>query len=161
MARVEDVLEQLYRERYVGFRNAIAPVAGSREAARDVVQEAFARALRDARKLRRHDSAAAWVWRIALNLALQERRRGSLDELPDDLTIDDPHRDPDLAAAVQTLPPRRRLIVFLRYYADFSYAEIAEAMDVAPGTVAATIAQAHTALLDMLLTKEMARDHRR
>jgi RNA polymerase sigma-70 factor (ECF subfamily) len=161
MARVEEVLERLYRERYAGFRNAIVPVVGSREAAHDVVQEAFARALRDARKLRRHESAAAWVWQIALNVALRERQRSSLEELPEDLTIAEPERDPDLAAAIQTLPPRRRLIVFLRYYADFSYAEIAEAMEVAPGTVAATIAQAHAALLDLLLTKEMARDHGR
>jgi RNA polymerase sigma-70 factor (ECF subfamily) len=161
MARVEEVLEQLYRERYAGFRNALTPVAGSREAARDAVQEAFARALRDARRLRRHESAAAWVWQIALNLALRERGRGATDDIPDDLTIVEPERDPDLAAAIQTLPPRRRLILFLRYYADFSYAEIAEAMEVAPGTVAATLAQAHAALLDRLMTKEMARDHRR
>jgi RNA polymerase sigma-70 factor (ECF subfamily) len=161
MARVEDVLEQLYRERYRGFRNAITPVVGSREAAHDVVQEAFARALRDARKLRRHDSAAAWVWRIALNVALAQRRTAELDELPDDLTITDPERDPDLAAAIRELPPRRRLIIFLRYYAGFSYAEIADALEVAPGTVAATIAQAQAALLDLLLTKEMPREHRR
>jgi RNA polymerase sigma-70 factor (ECF subfamily) len=161
MARTEDVLEQLYRERYVGFRNALTPLAGSREAARDVVQEAFARALRDARKLRRPESAAAWVWQIALNVALRERRRATLEELPDDLTIAEPERDPDLAAAVQSLPPRRRLIVFLRYYADFTYPEIAEALHVSPGTVSATLAQAHTALLDLVLTKEMARDHRR
>jgi RNA polymerase sigma-70 factor (ECF subfamily) len=161
MARVEEMLEQLYRDRYVGFRNALTPLAGSADAARDVVQEAFARALRDARKLRRQESAAAWVWQIALNLALGERRRGAHDELPDDLTIAQPERDPDLAAAIQTLPPRRRLIVFLRYYADLSYAEIAQAMEVAPGTVAATLAQAHAALLDRLMTKEMTRDHRR
>jgi DNA-directed RNA polymerase specialized sigma24 family protein len=38
------------------------------------------------------------------------------------------------------------LIVFLRYFADFSYGEIAEACDVSEGTVAATLAQAHDAL---------------
>jgi DNA-directed RNA polymerase specialized sigma24 family protein len=39
-------LEGLYRERYVAFRNGLAPVVGSYEEARDVVQEASARALR-------------------------------------------------------------------------------------------------------------------
>src|SRR5437660_10586040 len=123
MAYIER-LERLYRERYVGFRNALAPVVGSREAARDVVQEAFARALRDSRKLRREESLAAWVWRIALRIALRERGRND-DEIPDDLTIFDGERDPALAAAIRSLPPKRRLILFLRYYADFTYAEIA------------------------------------
>jgi len=57
-----------------------------------------------------------------------------------------PERDAELAAAIKSLPPRRRLIVFLRYFADFSYAEIAEACKVSEGTVAATLAQAHEAL---------------
>jgi DNA-directed RNA polymerase specialized sigma24 family protein len=46
--------------------------------------------------------------------------------------------------------------LFLRYYADFSYGEIAEAVGIAEGTVAATLSQAHAALLDQLMTKEVA-----
>ena len=68
MARIEGLIEELYRERYVGFRNALTPVVGSREAARDVVQEAFARALRDARKLRCEDALAGW--RIVLTFRM-------------------------------------------------------------------------------------------
>lgn len=161
MPRVEGVIEQLYRDRYVGFRNALAPVVGSREAARDVVQEAFARALRDARKLRHEESLAAWVWRIALRIALREQGDRTNDELPDDLTIFDAERDPALAAAIRSLPPKRRLILFLRYYADFTYAEIAEAVGVAEGTVAATLAQGHAALLNQLMSQEVAHDDRR
>jgi RNA polymerase sigma factor (sigma-70 family) len=156
MSRVERLIEQLYRERYGGFRDALTPVVGSRDLARDVVQEAFARALRDSRSLRREDSLAAWVWQIAFRIALRERGRQSDDELPDDLTILNEERDPMLSAAVRSLPPKRRLILFLRYYADFTYAEIAEAVGVAEGTVAATLAQAHAALLDQLVTKEVA-----
>jgi RNA polymerase sigma-70 factor (ECF subfamily) len=156
MPRVEGLIEQLYRERYVGFRNALAPVVGSREAARDVVQEAFARALRDSRKLRNEESLAAWVWRIALRIALREQGGRTNDELPDDLTIVDAERDPALAAAIRSLPPKRRLILFLRYYADFTYAEIAEAVGIAEGTVAATLSQANSVLLDQLMTTEVA-----
>ena len=45
-----------------------------------------------------------------------------------------------------TRSSRRRLIVFLRYFGDFAYAEIAEACGVSEGTVAATLAQAHAEL---------------
>jgi RNA polymerase sigma-70 factor (ECF subfamily) len=143
-------LEQLYRDRYVGFRNALAPVAGSAEAARDAVQEAFAVALRERGKLRRRESLAPWVWRIAYRLALRERSRNGAAELPDDLSIPDATRDPGLAAAIRSLPPRRRVVVFLRYFAGFSYAEIAAALGISEGTVAATLAQAHAALHDEL-----------
>jgi len=139
-------LEQLYRDRYVGFRNALAPVAGNREAARDAVQEAFAVALRERTTLRRRESLAPWVWQIAYRLALRERAQAHADELPVDLSILDPEGDPALAAAIRTLAPRRRVIVFLRYFADFSYAEIAEALELSEGTVAATLAQARAAL---------------
>ena len=144
-------LEQLYRDRYVGFRNALAPIAGSREAARDAVQEAFAVAWRERRRLRRRESLAPWVWQIAYRLALRERTRPCADEVPADLSILDPERDPALAAAIRSLPPRRRSVVFLRYFADFSYAEIAEALELSEGTVAATLAQARAALHDDLV----------
>jgi RNA polymerase sigma-70 factor (ECF subfamily) len=144
-------LEQLYRDRYVGFRNALAPIAGSQEAARDVVQEAFAVALRERRALRRRESLGPWVWQIAYRLALRERGRRSDDDVPLDLSILEPERDPALAAAIRSLPPRRRIVLFLRYFADFSYSEIAEALDLSEGTVAATLAQARAALHDDLL----------
>jgi RNA polymerase sigma factor (sigma-70 family) len=76
-------------------------------------------------------------------------------ELPDDLSILHEERDPALAAAIRSLSPRRRVVVFLRYFADFSYAEIAEALEISEGTVAATLAQAHAALHDDLV--EVAR----
>ena len=41
-------------------------------------------------------------------------------------------------------------MVFLRYFADLSYAEIAEACAVSEGTVAATLAQARDQLLEAL-----------
>jgi RNA polymerase sigma factor (sigma-70 family) len=54
--------------------------------------------------------------------------------------------DPELAAALRALSPRRKLVVFLRYFADLSYAEIAEACGMSEGTVAATLAQARAEL---------------
>ena len=150
-------LEDVYRRRYAGFRNALATVTGSYDTARDAVQEAFARALRD-RKSFRGGSVEAWIWRTALRAALESRRPVRLmpvGELPEAELLE-PEHDPALAAALRRLPPRRRLIVFLRYFADLSYGEIAEACDVSEGTVAATLAQAHHALLKELQTKEQS-----
>ena len=51
---------------------------------------------------------------------------------------------------MRALPPRRRLIVFLRYFADLPYQTIAEALEVDVGTVAATLAQARQELAVIL-----------
>lgn len=147
----EAALEQLYRERYVGYCNALATITGSRESARDAVQEGFARALRSRSRFR-GGSLAAWVWRIAVNAAHEQRRReptSSLNGVPDVAPLDG-ERDPAVAEALRQLPPRRRLIVFLRYFADFSYAEIAEAMGITEGTVAAALSEGHASLREPL-----------
>jgi RNA polymerase sigma factor (sigma-70 family) len=149
-------IEELYRRRYVAFRNGIAVLTGSYESARDVVQEAFAQALRDRDQYRGDGPLAAWVWRIAVRVALESRRNGrelTLDELAAEAPVLSPERDPALAEALQQLPPRRRLIVFLRYFADLSYAEIAALCDISDGTVAATLAHAHADLSKALQTK--------
>jgi RNA polymerase sigma factor (sigma-70 family) len=147
-------IERVYRTRYVGFRNALATVTGSQESARDAVQEGFARALAR-REQFQGGSLEAWIWRTALRCALDARRadrRRSPGELidPFDPQLLEPERDPDLARAIRELPPRRRLIVFLRYFADLTYAEIAEACDVSEGAVAATLATARTSLQQAL-----------
>ena len=144
-------IERLYRERFVRFRNGVAPVTGSYDAARDVVQEGFARALRARSQYRAEGSLEGWVWRIVLRTALEER--AGREPLPLDAIepeFVEPERDHALADAIRTLPPRRRLVVFLRYFADLPYTTIAEVLQIDEGTVAATLAQAREALAKIL-----------
>jgi RNA polymerase sigma-70 factor (ECF subfamily) len=155
----ERAIESLYRERYVRFRNTLATITGSHDSARDVVQEAFLRALKQRRSLRDEQALELWVWRIALRTAYESRRNGSAPEAPAEGSIDpmpvEAERDPALAEALRRLPGRRRLIVFLRYYADLSYAQIAELCEVSEGTVAATIAKARAQLAETLRKDEV------
>lgn len=153
-ARQEEI-EQLYQRRFVAFRNGVLPLTGTLEGARDAVQEGFALALRDREQFRGDGSLEGWVWRIVFRVALGSRRNGSEATL--DHTLGDPalrampfldaERDPVLTQALQALTPRRRLIVFLRYFADLSYSEIASLCEISEGTVAATLAKAHAELL--------------
>jgi RNA polymerase sigma factor (sigma-70 family) len=153
-------LEQLYRDRYRSFRDILAGVVGSHDLAREVVQEAFARALRSHRKFRGEGSLEAWVWKIALNVALKRkkelRRDWQLDET-EEPAVRAPETDDEVRDAIRALPPRRRLVVFLRYFADLSYPEIAEIAGISEGTVAATLAQAHAELLGRLDHEEARR----
>lgn len=156
MGGFDSELEELYRRRHGAFQVMLASVTGSVESAADVVQEAFARALRDQRGFRGEGSLEAWVWRIAFRVALGEKgsRELTASEVPEIAFVDE-SADPGLVAAVRELPRQRRLAVFLRYFADLSYAEIGEVLGVAEGTVAATLSQAHQQLFAALSAKEV------
>jgi RNA polymerase sigma factor (sigma-70 family) len=150
-------LEDVYHRRYAGFRAGAAALIGDDDVAHDLVQDAFARALAG-REGFRGGSAEAWVWRIVERRAIDVRRaagrtRAVEDDFPSELI--DPADDPVLAAAVSRLAPRRRLVVFLRYYADLSYGDIARICGIAEGTVAATLAQAHDDLRVALEEREV------
>jgi RNA polymerase sigma factor (sigma-70 family) len=154
-------LEALYRERYAGFRAALASVVGSYDEARDVVQDAFAAALADIGSFRGEGTLEAWVMRIGLRLAIRRRNRReggtAIEEAWAVAALVEPDRDPALACAIRQLSERRRLVVFLHYYADLSYASIGELAGISEGTVAATLAQARTALRAAMERKEVAR----
>lgn len=158
MPATVEAIEELYRSRYASYRGGVAALLGSYDGARDVVQEAFAQAIRDRRSFRGDGPLAAWVWRIAVRTALRGRAAGgrdaSLEEAFETATPHAAERDPELAEALKRLSPRRRMVVYLRYFADLPYAEIASLLDISEGTVAATLSQAHAELLEQLRDKE-------
>jgi RNA polymerase sigma-70 factor, ECF subfamily len=145
-------LEQLYRSRYARFLRLAFVVLGNREGAADAVHEAFVRAIRSRSSVRDGEALEAWVWRTVLNVSLTlraEARKISERGLAAGNGVDGASEEsewPELRAAVAALPERQRLTLFLRHYADLSYDQIAEVLQVARGTVAATLNQAHTTL---------------
>ena len=143
-----DELEALYRSRFEVFARVAAGVTGDGDRARDVVQEAFAAAVRKRGSFRGDGPLEAWVWRIVLNAARSEARRSApgADRGDRVATNGYPERDAELRVALARLPERQRAAVFLRYYADLDYAAIGEALGIADGTVAATLNAAHAAL---------------
>jgi RNA polymerase sigma factor (sigma-70 family) len=141
-------IERLYRAKRAGFRNGAAALLGDRDLARDVVQDGFVQAIAR-RGTFRGGSLEAWVWQIIKRKALDRRRAplaGPLEDHFDPDLLISSAADPDLAAAIRALPPRRRLIVFLRYFADLPYDAIAELAGITPGTVGAALTQAHEEL---------------
>ncbi|HTO24262.1 MAG TPA: RNA polymerase sigma factor [Gaiellaceae bacterium] len=145
-------LEQLYRTRYRRFLRVALAVTGSRDAAADAVQEAFARALRHRHDFRGEGSVESWVWRTVLNVSLTQRRTGRRETAVD--VLEEPaaptngyaSESAEVRTAVAALPERQRHALFLRHYADLSYDEIADVLGVARGTVAATLHAAHDAV---------------
>lgn len=145
-------IEGLYRSRFEVFARVAASVTGDTERARDAVQEAFATAVRERRSFLREGPLEAWVWRIVLNAARLQVRRGIQPIEYDEPASANgqPERDGALRVALARLPERQRTAVFLRYYADLDYAAIGEALGISTGTVSATLNSAHATLRSRL-----------
>jgi RNA polymerase sigma factor (sigma-70 family) len=145
-------LEAVYRRRLAEFRRVAAAVTGDRQAALDVVQEAFGTAIRRRETYRGSGDLEGWVWRIVVNTARDYVRTAGQRALAETAASADPGqngahpRDDALTTAIGLLPERQRLALFLRYYADLEYAGIADVLGIRPGTVAATLNAAHTTL---------------
>ena len=155
-----DEIERLYRWRFHAFVYTVTAIVGEVETARDVVQEAFAAAIRRRESYRASGSVEAWLWTIVINTARDERRARSrahgrepvhLDPSPNGLPE---HDDDAVRRAVAALPERQRLVVFLRYYADLDYAEIARVLGLSPGTVGSTLSSARSDLIRALADLE-------
>src|SRR5918992_391064 len=102
-----DAIEDVYSRRYAGFHRGVAALIGS-DLAHDAVQEGFARALRHRRRYNGTGTLDGWIWRIVVRTALDMRRGGGrADALPPELALGAAELDPELAAAIRALPPRR------------------------------------------------------
>ncbi len=112
-------------------------MVGSREDARDIAQEAMARAYARWPKVR--DKAGGWVGQVTTNLALDLLRRRSRPVPAPSEPVSDPAgrtaERADLVVALRRLPRRQRDVVVLRYLADLPEAEVASTLGCTAGTV--------------------------
>jgi RNA polymerase sigma-70 factor (ECF subfamily) len=142
--------DELFRRHYAPLVRALSVAAGREEAA-DAVQDAFLEAHRRWNRIARYERPDAWVRRVALNRLTDGHRRlvrrdRAFARLP---AVDDSALEPsdvDLMEAVRRLPQGQRLVVCLHYLADLSVADVAEALDVSPGTVKSQLHDARRAL---------------
>lgn len=116
-----------------------------RNAAEDLVQEAFIRLARHAHRIEDRSKSAAYLRSIVLNLARDHNRRGlvSLRHRPpadedqatteDEVVLRDDQRQ--VIDALRELPLRQRDCVVLRYYFDSGIADIAETLGISPNSV--------------------------
>jgi len=121
--------------------------------AADAAQETAVRFLRDLSKFRGGSSIKTWSLGISVNVAREFRRRRSwASDTAAENESDRSPLPPDMAeASEQTdrlreqlarLPERQRESLTLRFFENLSIDETARAMNVAPGTIKATIHQA-------------------
>ncbi len=112
--------------------------------AQDAVQEALVSAWRHIGSLRDPDRFEAWIYRLLVNSCRRELRRGHRQiteiQMPDSVGHEpDPGElvaDTDqLERGFRRLDPDQRAVMVLHYYLGHPLTEIAEILDLPPGTV--------------------------
>src|SRR5918994_8015109 len=102
-------IEAVYRERFPEFRRVAAAIVGDRDAALDVVQEAFGRAIRRRTTFRHEGPLEAWIWRLVVNTASDYRRPRPLPMAMETVRGNGQvEGSAALAAAIGLLPERQR-----------------------------------------------------
>ncbi|MBB6048942.1 RNA polymerase sigma factor [Armatimonas rosea] len=144
-ARCERAFARLWEvERPRLWRLAVR-VAGSVDAADDLVQEVGLRAAQAFPSLRRLESGPAWLTKLTVHTALRWRQRRRELELLDS-TLLSPERGPEeqtlqrdsaarTRAAIDTLPETLRTPLILQYWEGLSCREIAETLELPLGTL--------------------------
>lgn len=145
------------------------------EAAWETAQETFIKALRSLDQFRGEASFYTWLYRIAVNLAIDFQRREwrrpvvdvaegvveTQETIQDDLRRNDPFRlvrnreiGERVRAAIDELTPEHRAVILLREVEGLSYEEISRVMQCAKGTVMSRLHYARkklqSALKDLL-----------
>jgi len=162
----DGAFEELVRRHERRVFGLLMRMMGSREEAEDVAQETFLSLHRHGRRFRGDSRFSTFVYRVAANAALNRRRtlgrsRARIDKFAvrqaagDDLPYSP--RDPEDATAgaeltnhvreaLEKLSPTLRMPVVLYDLEGLAYAEVAEVLGIAEGTVKSRIHRARQAL---------------
>jgi RNA polymerase sigma-70 factor (ECF subfamily) len=160
---VENSRERLYRMAYAWTHDP--------HLADDLVQQALYKALNNYKQLKDMGAAEAWLFRILSN-CLKDHYRAKRDLvssddciIADEITPEHRTEKQQLAtkvrSAVKTLPMAQRQVVTLVDLEGFTYAAVAEVLDIPVGTVMSRLCRGRRALKDHLIDVGAAMESRR
>jgi RNA polymerase sigma-70 factor (ECF subfamily) len=140
--------------------NYVTHLVRSRDRAEEIAQDAFVRLYRNAAQYKAQERLGPYLFRIATNLVVTEARREKrwtllLPRLHASSQRSEPSPDANLytneiqrqvAAALERLPLKYRAPLVLFEMEEWSYDEIARALEIASGTVKSRISRARDLL---------------
>lgn len=149
--------EDFYRSNREDLVRALALTLRDPHLAAEAADEAMVRAYQHWRSLVTYDNPAGWTYRVGLNWArswLRKRRR-EVPEMATEPPVWDPDPvDPSLAQEIGSLSDKHRAVIVLRFFWDWRIDQIADALDISPGTVKSRL---HRALRQLRSNGEVTR----
>jgi RNA polymerase sigma-70 factor (sigma-E family) len=159
---VDALVIDLFRQEASSLVRLARLFVDDRNAAEDLVQEAFIRLARGGHRIRDREKAPAYLRSIVLNLARDHNRRGLMSlrhhvpqddqaAVEDEITLRD---DQQLVIdALRALPHRQRDCLVLRYYDDLGIDDIASTLGISRNSV-----KTHLSRALRTLERELASD---
>jgi RNA polymerase sigma-70 factor (ECF subfamily) len=167
----EKAFEELIRRYQRQVANLIYLTLGNREEVDDLAQEVFIRVYRSLHRFEHDASVFSWIYRITMNLCIDEIRRRKIKRTlslefftdhtlererqskesstaHDDLLLQEKKRM--VSNALQRLSPLHRQIILLREYEDLTYEEIAKTLRISTQAVKSRIFRAREELRTLL-----------
>lgn len=166
VAAYEELAAKYYRRVFM----VILGMVHHRDDAMEVAQETFYRAFKNIRRFKGGSNFYTWVYRIAVNLAIdfQRRQKRSLMDLKenmDEVVVDaetssgDPFREINdrrlgekLLHAINELTPDHKAVIVMRAVEGLSYKEIGRIMECSEGTIMSRLHYARKKLQEKLGT---------
>ena len=157
---VDHFVEAMYNEHGRGLVHMVRLFVDDRNAAEDLVQEAFIRLARSAHRIEDQRKAAAYLRSIVLNLARDHNRRGLVSlrhRLPlddDEASVEDlvelAEQHQQVVDMLRTLPGRQRDCLILRYYDELGIDDIAQTLGISRNSVKTHLTRGMRALESQL-----------
>lgn len=156
----------LYVRTWPRLIGVLVSIGGSRADAEEVAQDAYVKLLSRWDSIRRYDDPEAWVRAVAVRTLVSRLRRqqvaakASAKLLGRTRDVREPDGDAlDVAAALARIPPAQRAVVVLHHVMDLPIEQIADELELPPGTVKSRLARARQALAPLLAVQEEVPDH--
>ena len=141
--QTDQAFAEWYETSYKRVEATLILAAGGRDVGREAASEAFAKALERWPRVSGMTNRDGWVYRVGLNEIRRQARRRFREQTLAQTALKDPttrpplsHVDADLWAAVERLPEQQRRAIALKYVADLTERQVADAMHLSLGTVA-------------------------
>lgn len=154
----EDAFRQLFDRYHKGVLHLALAFSGNIQDAEDITQEVFVKVFRKIASFRRASSFYTWVYRITVNVCLDENRKRQRRQKHHAKVLDehDLHEQGDssyqeiLRLALRRMKPKLRTVIILNHLQGLSHKEVAEIVGCAEGTVSSRLNRARTQLKKIL-----------
>lgn len=140
-------------------------IMGGAAAAEDIAQEAFVRVWKNAVRWEDPETRGAqfstWLYRIVLNLCIDEKRKNRTVNVDDDFDMADDRLNAEgrlqqreqtarVKAALDQLPDRQRAAFVLCFYEEYSNKEAADLLGISVKAIESLLVRARRTLRDLL-----------